>query len=80
MIRLSVVSLLENYEGTHAHCVESTQSHSGQYLLLMNAFPSTLGGFTCRRVYVHGSLITDDWAHKSSYLGSTMYTLILVVS
>ena len=24
--------------------------------------------------------LTDDWAHMSSYLGSTMYALILVVS
>ena len=55
---LSVVSKLKNDEGTHAHCVESTRSHSDQYLLLMDAFPSTLGlgGCACRRVYVHGSL------------------------
>jgi hypothetical protein len=56
MISLSVVSKLKNDEGTHAHCVESTQSHSDQYLLLMDAFPSALGGWACRRVYVHGSL------------------------
>jgi len=56
MIRLSVVSTLKNDEGTYAYFVESTQSHSDQYLLLMDVFPSTLGGCACTRVYVHGSL------------------------
>ena len=56
MISLSVVSKLKNDEGTHAHCVESTQSHSDQYLLLMDAFPSTLVGCAFMRVYVRGSL------------------------
>ena len=59
MISLSLVSKLKNDDrGKHVHCVESTRSHSDQYLLLMDAFPSTLGlgGCACRRVYVHGSL------------------------
>jgi hypothetical protein len=57
MISLSVVSKLKNDERTHAHRVESTRSHSDQYLLLMDVFPSTLGGCACRRgVYVRGSL------------------------
>ena len=51
-----MVSKLKNDEGTHAHRVESTRSHSNRYLLLMDAFPSTLGNCTCRKVYVHGSL------------------------
>jgi hypothetical protein len=57
MISLSVVSKLKNDERTHAHHVGSTQSHSDRYLLLMDAFPSALGGCACRRVYVRGSLI-----------------------
>ena len=56
MIRLHVVSELKNDEGTHAHHVESTQSHCDQYLILMDVFPSALGGCACRRVYVRGSL------------------------
>ena len=56
MISLSVVSKLKSDEGTHAHRVESTRSHSDRYLLLMDAFPSALGGCACRRVYVRGSL------------------------
>ena len=56
MISLSVVSKQKNDEQTHAHCVESTRSHSVQYLLLMGAFPSALCGCACRRVYVRGSL------------------------
>jgi hypothetical protein len=49
MISLSVVSKLKNDDGTHAHRVESTRSHSDQYLLLMDVFPSTLGqlGWLC---------------------------------
>ena len=78
MISSSVGSKLKNDEGTHAHCVESTQSHSDQYLLLMDTFPSTLGGCTCRRVYVRGSLMIV--LVRVPYLGSTMYALILVVS
>jgi hypothetical protein len=50
MISLSVVSKLKNDEQTHAHRVESTQSHSDQYLSLVDAFPSALGGCACRRV------------------------------
>ena len=50
MISLSVVSKLKNDEQTHAHHVESTQSHSDQYLSLVDAFPSALGGCACRRV------------------------------
>ena len=56
MISLSVVSKLKNDEQTHAHHVEFTQSHSDQYLLLMEAFPSALCGCASRRVYVSGSL------------------------
>jgi hypothetical protein len=56
MISLSVVSKLKNDEQTHAHRVESTRSHSDRYLLLMDAFPSALGGCTCWRVYARGSL------------------------
>ena len=56
MTSLSVVSKLKNDDGTHAHRVESTRSHSDQYLLLMDVFPSTLGGCACRRVYVGSSL------------------------
>jgi hypothetical protein len=50
MISLSVVSKLKNDEQTHTHRVESTQSHSDQYLSLVDAFPSALGGCACRRV------------------------------
>ena len=57
MISLSMVSELKNDEGTHVHHVESTQSHCDQYLILMDVFPSTLGGCACTRVYVHGSLM-----------------------
>jgi hypothetical protein len=32
-------------------------SGSVQYLLLMDVFPSALGGCACRRVYVCGSLV-----------------------
>jgi hypothetical protein len=58
MISLSVVSKLKNDEQTPAHRVESsTRSPSDQYLLLMDAFPSALGGCICRRVYGRGSLM-----------------------
>ena len=42
MISLNVVLKLMIDGGTHAHRVESTQSRSDQYLLLMDKIPSTV--------------------------------------